>query len=293
MWKALLVSWALSAWCVDAGSGGARNLRSARGGGNSDDSDEGGFPLTTVLIVAGTCVPFLLSVILGVWRYRRQLAAIVPMPEPTNEKVTMEDRRKFQDQEEQKLKLAQQALQQEPAASPVIQIEGPRFDVQAIFRSPHEDSDDDSNSLFGRSLGSGDFQAAFVPDAWMPVGRMRSMSDGELRKTATERDESFEKILSKSMPIAPRVFLRPPSDVPEAKGQGGQGPPSRSGSKGSAGTQGTQASKGGKPKRKPRTGSKGSSARSVSKSSTRSSPRQDGGLELLAAERRRPRLQTN
>ncbi|CAE7622751.1 unnamed protein product [Symbiodinium necroappetens] len=291
MWKVLLASWALSA-CVDAGSGGGRNLR-GRGGGNSDDSDEGGFPLTTVLIIAGTCVPFLLSVMLGVWRYRRQLAAIVPMPEPTNkwsnEKVTMEDRRKFQDEEEQKVKAAQKALQQEPNASPVIQIEGPRFDVQTIFRSTYEDSDDESNSLFGRSLGSGDFQAAFVSDTWVPVGRMRSMSDGDLRKTA-RRDERVEKVLSRSLPLAPKVFLRPPSDAPNAEAKG-QGPPSRSGSKGSAGT---QASKGSKPKRKARTGSKGSSARSVSKSSTRSSPRQEGALEVLSADRRaRPRLQTN
>lgn len=62
-------------------------------GANSHDSDEGGRRvLPTLGDVRCLAIP------------------IAPMPEPTNEKVTMEDRRKFQDQEEQNVKAAQRVL---------------------------------------------------------------------------------------------------------------------------------------------------------------------------------------
>ena len=275
-----LVSSAL-VWKVEASNAQARSLR--RGGGGGADGEDG-LQLTLVLIITFTTIPFVLSVCVGLWRYRRQLVAIFPeVPVPTNEKVTNEDRRNYW-LEEQK-KRSQEVEPPEPTkVQKLAPGDGPLLDVHAIFQTGDDPSDDDSNSLFGSTLGSQG--AFFTSEAWMPVSRMRSMSEGDLRRTAHD-DNFVEQMLSKSQPLAPRVFVRPPSDIPlDSTGSKKRG--TRASSKGSAGTQG---SKGSKASRKLRSSSKGSSH---SKGSARSKG-SALGLDLLgeAKPQPRPRLQTN
>mmetsp|Transcript_62884 Transcript_62884/g.140194 ORF Transcript_62884/g.140194 Transcript_62884/m.140194 type:complete len:318 (-) Transcript_62884:302-1255(-) len=280
-----------------------RFLKGGRGGGG----DEEGFGVTMALIFGLVSVPFISAVCVGIFRYRRQLMAVFPeVPAPTNEKVSDTDRliyKKVQERRRERQEHLREAAEaQEAKPGPTMTMTaGNVLDVQAIFKAP-TDTNSEEESLFERTLdskasklsksskaskssGSTASQAPLMTGPWMAVSRMRSMSDGNLhyprrltQAPQSRTEDDVDAIFSRSQPMNPKAFLRPPQfDTPNSKKSR-----SRNSSKGSTASGGS-----GKPHK----------ARSRSKGSSRSSPRdlrQEGGLEILSghSKPRRPRLHT-